>query len=164
MSLDRKNTTGESTMNINVLGGLVRIFKDRVRGPDGTFAGPLQVSVFGTPVYDNTRNSLTASPPATTNRINGEPVENNEIAPSATGNVYQQQQMRPSFGGNAVPIVGDIFSRLGQMLQSLQRPIQQQQPQPQFQQQQSAALNPKASNPSSPNDSAPVPSKVPGGL
>lgn len=54
MELDtRPISEGLPKFNESIMEGLVRVYVNRRRGPDSKLSGPIRVSVFGIPMFDN---------------------------------------------------------------------------------------------------------------
>ena len=53
MNLDTRGNHNGARLSGSILGGLIKIDMDRVRGDDGKLHGPLKVTVGGITMYDN---------------------------------------------------------------------------------------------------------------
>ncbi|KAG9508679.1 hypothetical protein GZH46_02819 [Fragariocoptes setiger] len=115
MNLDKSNVTGVSKLDLTVLGGLVHVFRNRTKDQEGRFTGPITVSIFGLPVYDNgQRPALPVSPLASA-------TDGTNVERSRTNDTIQSP---PTLKGNdLLGALDDFINRITANLRN-QLPVQ----------------------------------------
>lgn len=118
MNNEKDDESGRSRLDLNVMGGLVTVNRDRERKPDGASSGPLTVTVFGIPVYTGNvlklRDNYTQDLVQAQSRSLGSTLNN-----ALTDQVATSEQLLSTIRRNSERMtqhLGDMLSRMASLV------------------------------------------------